>query len=79
MAYAKSGDHRGGQHRLLQCIGDTLGPGGVFRALRSIPAMLDLARVMEDLCPGATLLNYVNPMAMIGWALGECYTTEMAP
>lgn len=54
-----------------QCIGDTLGPGGVFRALRSIPVILDVARDMEELCPKATMLNYVNPMAMIGWALGE--------
>ncbi len=54
-----------------QCIGDTLGPGGIFRALRSIPVMLDLVRDMQELCPGATILNYVNPMAMICWALGE--------
>jgi alpha-galactosidase len=54
-----------------QCIGDTLGPGGVFRALRSIPVIMDLARDMEKLCPNATLLNYVNPMAMICWALGR--------
>ncbi|MCQ6559792.1 alpha-galactosidase [Paenibacillus mendelii] len=54
-----------------QCIGDTLGPGGVFRALRSIPVILDTAKDMEELCPNATLLNYVNPMAMICWALGE--------
>jgi alpha-galactosidase len=53
-----------------QCIGDTLGPGGIFRALRSIPVILDVARDMEELCPNATLLNYVNPMAMICWALG---------
>lgn len=54
-----------------QCIGDTLGPGGVFRALRSIPVILDLARAMEELCPDAYLLNYVNPMAMVCWALGR--------
>jgi alpha-galactosidase len=54
-----------------QCIGDTLGPGGVFRALRSIPVIMDLARDMEELCPGAHLLNYVNPMAMVCWALGK--------
>ncbi|MEM7127705.1 MAG: alpha-galactosidase [Chloroflexota bacterium] len=53
-----------------QCIGDTLGPGGIFRALRSIPVMMDLARDMEELCPNAVLLNYVNPMAMVCWALG---------
>ncbi|TDF94844.1 alpha-galactosidase [Paenibacillus piri] len=54
-----------------QCIGDTLGPGGIFRALRSIPVILDVAKDMEELCPRAILLNYVNPMAMICWALGE--------
>lgn len=54
-----------------QCIGDTLGPGGVFRALRSIPVMLDLAKDIEELCPDAYLLNYVNPMAMVCWALGK--------
>ncbi len=54
-----------------QCIGDTLGPGGVFRALRSIPVAVDLARNMEDLCPDALLLNYVNPMAMVCWALSK--------
>jgi alpha-galactosidase len=54
-----------------QCIGDTLGPGGIFRALRSIPVILDVAKDMEELCPNAILLNYVNPMAMICWALGE--------
>lgn len=54
-----------------QCIGDTLGPGGIFRALRSIPVILDVAKDMEELCPNAMLLNYVNPMAMICWALGE--------
>jgi alpha-galactosidase len=54
-----------------QCIGDTLGPGGIFRALRSIPVMMTLAHDMEELCPGATLLNYVNPMAMVSWALGK--------
>jgi len=54
-----------------QCIGDTLGPGGIFRALRSIPVTLDMAKDMEELCPRALLLNYVNPMAMVCWALGE--------
>lgn len=58
------------KHGVDQCIGDTLGPGGIFRALRSIPVALDMARDMEELCPGALLLNYVNPMAMICWALG---------
>ncbi len=54
-----------------QCIGDSLGPGGVFRALRSIPVMLDLAKDIEDLSPDAHLLNYVNPMAMLCLSLGK--------
>jgi len=54
-----------------QCIGDTLGPGGIFRALRSIPAVIDMCHDMEEVCPKATLLNYVNPMAMICWAIGQ--------
>ncbi len=58
------------RHGVDNCIGDTMGPGGIFRALRSIPVTLDMARDMEELCPNALLLNYVNPMAMICWALG---------
>jgi len=59
------------KHGVDQCIGDTLGPGGIFRALRSIPVTMAMARDMEELCPNALLLNYVNPMAMICWALGK--------
>ncbi len=59
------------KHGVDQCIGDTLGPGGVFRALRTIPVMMDIAREMQELCPNAYLLNYVNPMAAVCWALGE--------
>jgi len=54
-----------------QCIGDTMGPGGIFRALRTIPVVVDIAHDMEELCPKALLLNYTNPMAMVCWALGE--------
>jgi alpha-galactosidase len=46
-------------------VGDTRGPSGVFRALRTIPVMLDICRDMERLCPNAILLNYTNPMAML--------------
>lgn len=46
-------------------VGDTRGPSGIFRALRTIPAMLDIVRDMEELCPQAVLLNYTNPMAML--------------
>ncbi len=46
-------------------VGDTRGPSGIFRALRTIPVMLDICRDMERLCPNAILLNYTNPMAML--------------
>jgi alpha-galactosidase len=46
-------------------VGDTRGPSGIFRALRTIPVMLDICRDMEKHCPGAILLNYTNPMAML--------------
>lgn len=46
-------------------VGDTRGPSGIFRALRTIPVMLDICRDMERLCPNATMLNYTNPMAML--------------
>ena len=45
-------------------IGDTRGPSGIFRALRTIPTMLAICRDMEQLCPRAIMLNYTNPMAM---------------
>ena len=64
------------KHGVDQCIGDTLGPGGVFRALRTIPVMMDIARDMQELCPNAYLLNYVNPMAPVCWALGEIPNTK---
>ena len=54
-------------HGLRQTIGDTLGIGGIFRTLRTLPVMLDLGRDMAELCPGAWLLNYTNPMAMLCW------------
>ncbi len=53
-----------------QCIGDTMGPGGVFRAARHIWALMEIAEDMRELCPNALLLNYANPMAMCCWALG---------
>jgi alpha-galactosidase len=58
-------------HGLRQTIGDTLGIGGIFRALRTIPVMLALGREMAELCPQAWLLNYTNPMAMLCWATYE--------
>lgn len=46
-------------------VGDTRGPAGVFRALRTIPVMVGIVKDMEELCPDAILLNYTNPMAML--------------
>jgi len=54
---------------LRQTIGDTLGIGGIFRALRTIPVMQGIARDMFELCPDAWLLNYTNPMAMLCWSV----------
>ncbi|HSV99197.1 MAG TPA: alpha-galactosidase [Sedimentisphaerales bacterium] len=54
-----------------QCIADSLGPGGVFRALRTIPALAEMSRDMNELCPDAILLNYANPMGANCSALGR--------
>ena len=50
---------------LRQTIGDTLGIGGIFRALRTIPVLEGIARDIEEVCPDALFLNYTNPMAML--------------
>lgn len=60
------------KYGVLQTIGDTLGIGGIMRGLRTIPVQLEMLRDMEDVCAdGAIHLNYVNPMAMITWALNS--------
>ena len=46
-------------------IGDSRGPAGIIRFLRTLPVMLDIVRDMERYCPEATLLNFTNPMAML--------------
>ena len=56
---------------LRQTIGDTIGIGGIMRGLRTIPVLLDVCRDMEELCPDALLLQYVNPMAMLCWAVAR--------
>jgi alpha-galactosidase len=52
-----------------QCVGDTLGPGGVFRALRTIPVLLEICADLDKVAPEALLINYVNPMAANCWAV----------
>ena len=56
---------------LRQTIGDTLGIGGIMRAVRTIPAALDLAAEMERRCPDALMLQHVNPMAAVTMALAR--------
>lgn len=53
------------KYGLRQTIADTIGIGGIFRSLRTIPVMLDFARDMEEVCPDAWFLNYTNPMASL--------------
>jgi alpha-galactosidase len=53
------------KYGVKQCIGDTMGPGGLFKILRTVPAWLEIVRDVEDLCPDATILNYTNPMSAV--------------
>jgi alpha-galactosidase len=59
------------KYGVSQCVGDTMGPGGIFRGLRTVPVLIDVARDMEKYCPDAILLQYCNPMAINMWALQE--------
>ena len=59
------------RYGLRQTIADTLGVGGIMRGLRTIPVLLDVCRDLEAVSPNALLLNYVNPMAMLCWAVAE--------
>ncbi len=62
-----------------QCIADSLGPGGLFRGLRTIPLLIDIARDMERLAkPGAIMLQYANPMAANCFALGKATGVSFA-
>ncbi len=57
------------KYGLRQTIADTLGIGGIMRALRTIPVMLNMCKDMEEVAPDVTFLNYVNPMCMNTWAV----------
>jgi alpha-galactosidase len=54
-----------------QCIGDTIGPGGLFKALRTVPVWLEVLKDAERWCPEALILNYTNPMSMMCLAAGR--------
>jgi alpha-galactosidase len=72
------------RYGLDQTVGDTLGPGGVFRALRTIPVLRAIAHEMAELCPAALLIQYANPMAINCWAtydtgvasVGLCHSVQ---
>jgi alpha-galactosidase len=57
------------KYGLRQTIGDTIGVGGIFRGLRTIPVLQGIGRDLADVAAGSTLLNYSNPMAMLPWAV----------
>jgi alpha-galactosidase len=67
-----------------QTVGDTLGPGGIFRGLRTVQALREVADAMLELCPDALLLNYANPMSINCWAterlgvniVGLCHSVQ---
>ncbi len=61
------------KYGLKQTIADTLSVGGIFRGLRTIPFMQELASDMREVCPEALLLNYTNPMSMLMWATYESH------
>jgi len=60
-----------------QCIGDTIGPGGLFKSLRTIPVWLAVLRDCERLCPSALVLNYTNPMSMMCLAAGRSSSMQV--
>ena len=57
------------KYGLRQTIADTMGVGGIFRTLRTLPVMIDMCRDMEEVCPDVQFLNYTNPMAMLCWGV----------
>jgi alpha-galactosidase len=59
------------KYGLRQTIADTLGIGGIMRGLRTIPVLLDILKDMEEICPDALFINYVNPMCMNQWAMSR--------
>ena len=74
------------KYGLRQTIGDTLGIGGIFRSLRTIPVMASMARDMEEVCPKALFINYTNPMSVLtGYMLrftgvstvGVCHSVQI--
>ncbi len=65
------------KYGILQPVGDSVGPGGLSRALRVIPIVLEVAEAMEERCPDALLINYTNPMTAICYAVAANTTTPI--
>ncbi len=59
------------KYGIRMCSGDTIGPGGVFRAIREFPTVLEIAKAIEVTCPQAWLINYINPTATMGIGLSR--------
>ncbi|MUG45132.1 glycoside hydrolase family 4 [Paenibacillus woosongensis] len=59
------------KYGIRMCSGDTIGPGGIFRAMRELPVIMDCAKDIEELCPDAWVINYINPSAVHGIALSR--------
>jgi alpha-galactosidase len=73
------------KYGIPQQVGDTIGPGGVIRFLRTVPVMTEMLRDIEKLAPNACVINYVNPMSMLTWAatnasclpfIGLCHSVQ---
>ncbi len=72
------------EYGIDQTVGDTLGPGGIFRGLRTVEALREVAETMLEICPDAWLLNYANPMSINCWAtdllgvkiVGLCHSVQ---
>jgi alpha-galactosidase/6-phospho-beta-glucosidase family protein len=56
---------------VVQTVGDTVGPGGLFRGLQNIPVVVEIARAMEEYCSHAVLLNLTNPLTVLTWAVSK--------
>src|SRR5699024_10785338 len=57
------------KYGIRMCSGDTIGPGGIFRAMRELPLIMETAKDIEDICPEAWVINYINPSTVHGMAL----------
>ncbi|PZE20230.1 glycoside hydrolase family 4 [Paenibacillus xerothermodurans] len=59
------------KYGVRMCSGDTIGPGGIFRAMRELPVIMECARDIEAICPNAWVINYINPSAVNGIAMAR--------